>query len=75
MRRLTHTQAERCEISHTPRDKCRCRCGGRFHGAGRGYHAIATGQTEQLTLPGIDEPPRTPRQHIADARAVLERAS
>lgn len=33
MRRLSETQASACERATTPR--CRCRCGGAFHGACR----------------------------------------
>ena len=33
MRQLSQTQANRCENATTPR--CRCRCGGAFHGAAR----------------------------------------
>jgi len=34
VRALSERQASRCENAATP--KCRCRCGGRFHGAKRG---------------------------------------
>ena len=34
MKTLTYRQAAGCENARSSR--CRCRCGGRFHGAGRG---------------------------------------
>jgi len=33
LRKLSESQARRCENACTPR--CRCRCGGALHGAGR----------------------------------------
>ena len=33
MRSLSERQAKQCENAKTPR--CRCRCGGAFHGKGR----------------------------------------
>lgn len=32
---LSFGQASRCEHAKTPAARCRCRCGGKFHGSGR----------------------------------------
>lgn len=66
MKPLTEAQAGACEHAKTPR--CRCRCGGVFHGAGRAtnredferlhegdpHHLPKDAATSQLGLPLAD---------------------
>ncbi len=51
MKALTESQGRRCENARHPR--CRCRCGGKFHGAGRVVQGAAR---EQFTALGRDDP-------------------
>ena len=51
---LTQSQAARCE--HAATSRCRCRCGGRLHGAGR----VTTDELERLP-PGDPHKANPPR--------------
>ena len=32
---------QRCELAKSPREKCRCKCGGEYHGTfAKGHHEI-----------------------------------
>lgn len=72
LRRLSEEQASSCENAISPPSECRCRCGGRFHGAARGI---------PLELLPLDDPhtrqERAPRSGGSapspDASLVLER--
>jgi hypothetical protein len=69
MKSLSQAQARRCERATTPR--CKCRCGGRFHGAKRA--------DDVRTLPADDphrpaEPrPRRPRGPVDRATRQLDK--
>jgi hypothetical protein len=75
---LTESQARRCENARHPR--CRCRCGGRFHGARRialdapREDFAALGQSDPHFLPVREA--RCLRRHTARNRSmgVLRRA-
>lgn len=58
MRALSARQASSCE--HATGGRCRCRCGGTFHG---------TSRAEVTTLPAID-----PHYPIAEVRRLEARA-
>lgn len=50
MRPLNAQQATACE--HATSSRCRCRCGGRMHGAGRGeVVALPAGDPHRVELP------------------------
>jgi hypothetical protein len=76
---LTYQQAAGCEHATTPR--CRCRCGGQFHGAGRGEVAgLPQEDPHGVDLPagagvGVQLelfPPPTPKDWLNAARKALE---
>lgn len=54
---LTLRQASECENARLP--VCRCRCGGKLHGAGRGGATPDTAQAFFESLPA-DDPHRLP---------------
>ncbi len=71
MRALTFSQARRCERALTPR--CKCRCGGALHGAGRVGPEAQRQAYEQLPA---DDPHHVvsdeERRQAAEAAAVEE---
>lgn len=64
MKALTETQAKRCENAKSPPSHCKCRCGGKHHGAGRGDVA-ELGADDPHAVPA-----KEPRFRGAAARAM-----
>jgi len=65
MRELSRSQANACE--HATNKRCRCRCGGAFHGAGRVTE-------DELSLLARDDPhrPASVRDPVQPALTITE---